>query len=508
MFGSHRRRQARLSAFLGRACAGFGLIAGLAACAGGAAGEAASPGAATPSAPTAAADEGWRGERPAPGTARPFDYPAAQVSTLPNGVQLYLVPRRAGTVALGIMSRSGGAANGAGQSGLAALTLRVMTEATKTKAPLALAEATESLGTSLDFDTGRDGSSVSLEVLPGDVDAGLALLAEVVAEPRLAPDDIARVKKQWLDSLVAERQEPTRLSSLAGMRALLGMSAGAPVRGGIADVQRLTAADLSRFHRQHYVAGNLAVLAVGDIDMPRLEELASARLGRLPKAIPPPSPALVLPPAPERLTVWVVDRPGSVQTALFAGQPFPERAAPGYEAREVMNNLFGGLFTSRLNQNLREKHAYTYGARSVAIATRRWGALIAMSSVKTENTADALAELRSELRTLRTAPNPVTADELARSKVDLVHGLGANLEQVSRVLGDTGELFAEGLPPDYHHTYPQLIQGVDAAAVFHEAERIDPDHLVVVLVGDRARIEPALVAQDLRVETAPARLTE
>ena len=173
-----------------------------------------------------------------------------------------------------------------------------------------------------------------------------------------------------------------------------------------------------------------------------------------------------------------------------------------------MNNLFGGLFTSRLNQNLREKHAYTYGARSVAIATRRWGVMISMSSVKTENTADALAELRTELRKLRTAPNPITADELARSKVDLIHGLGANLEHVSRVLGDTGELFAESLPPDYHHAYPRLVQSVDAAAVFHEAERIDPDHLVVVLVGDRARIEPALDAQGLRVETAPARFIE
>ena len=478
---------------------------------GGHGGDAAGPGAAAPSAAsssTQAADEAWRAERPAPGTARPFDYPAAQLETLPNGVQLYLVPRHAGTVALAIVSRSGGATNAAGQSGLAALTLRLMTEATKSKAPLALAEAIESLGASLDFDTGRDGSSVSLEVLPGDVDAGLALLSEVITEPRMSADDVARVKKQWLDSLVAERQEPSRLASLAGMRALLGMDAGAPVRGSVPDVKRLGAADLARFHRQHYVAGNLAVVAVGDIDMPRLQQLAAASLGRLPKAAPPASPAVWLPPAPERLPVLVVDRPGSVQTALFAGQPFPERSAAGYEAREVMNNLLGGLFTSRLNQNLREKHAYTYGARSVDIATRRWGALIAMSSIKTENTADALVQLRLELTALRTAPNPITADELSRSKVDLIHGLGANLEQVSRLLGDTAELFVEGLPPDYHHVYPGLIQAVDANAAFQQAQRLSPDHLVVVLVGDRAKIEPALSAQGLQVEAAAERYIE
>jgi zinc protease len=455
-----------------------------------------------------AADESWRTQRPSPGAATAFDYPPAQVSKLPNGVALYLVPRRAGTVALSVVTRAGGSSCKAGQSGLAALTLRVMTEATKSKAGLALAEATEDLGASLDFDTGRDGSSVSIEVLPGDVDQGLALLAEVVVSPRFAPDDVTRVKKQWLDSLVAERQEPTRLSSLAGMRALLGGTTGAPVRGSVPDVERLTAGDLIRFHRQHYVAGNLAVVAVGDLDMARLTALATAHLGALPKAEPPPSPPLALPPAPEHTSVYVIDRPGSVQTALFTGQLFPERSAPGFEAREVMNNLFGGLFTSRLNQNLREKHAYTYGARSLAIATRRWGAFVGMSSIKTENTADALAQLQLELRALRTPPNPITGDELERSKVDLIHSLGANLEHVRRVLSDTGELYIDALPASYQHDYSRLIQSVDQNAAFQEASRLDPERLVVVLVGDRAQIEPALRESGLRVDAAPASFTE
>jgi zinc protease len=461
-----------------------------------------------PAASPSPSDESWRAQRPAPGPARSFDYPSAQVSRLPNGVELYLVPRRAGTVALSVVSRAGGSSCKAGQSGLAALTLRLMTEATRTKNALALAEATEALGASLDFDTGRDGSSLTIEVLPADMDAGLRLMTEVVLEPRFMPADVARVKKQWLDSLVGERQEPTRLSSLAGMRALVGTAAGAPVRGSIPDVQRLTAADLVRFHRQHYVAGNLAVVAVGDLDMQRLTELATLSLGRLPKTPAPESPPLTLPLAPSGTSVWVVDRPGSVQTALFAGQTFPERATPGHEAREVMNNLLGGLFTSRLNQNLREKHAYTYGVRSLALATRRWGAFVTMSSIKTENTADALDQLRLELGAVRREPNPITPDELERSKLDLIHGLGANLEHVRRVLADTGELYVDALPPDYHHGYPRLIQNVDQAAAFHEAQRLDPERLVVVLVGDRAQIEPPLVAKGLRVEAAPDKFIE
>jgi zinc protease len=457
---------------------------------------------------SAAGDESWRTQKPEPGASRAFDYPAAQVSRLPNGIELYLVPKQAGTVALSVAARAGGSSCKAGQSGLAALTLRLMTEATKSKSALALAEATESLGASLDFDTGRDGSSVSLEVLPSDVDAGLRLLAEVVVEPRFAADDVTRVKKQWLDSLLAERQEPSRLSSLAGLRALLGPGVGGPVRGSVPDVRRMTAADLVSFHRQHYVAGNLAIIAVGDLDMARLTALVTASFGRLPAAKPPSSPPLTLPPPPEQTEVLIIDRPGSVQTALFVGQPFPARDAEGYEAREVMNNLLGGLFTSRLNQNLREKHAYTYGARSLTIATRRWGAFVGMSSIKTENTADALEQLRLELSALRSEPNPISQAELDRSQVDLVHSLGANLEHVRRVLADTGELFIDRLPPDYHQRYPALIRGVDQAAAFREAQRLSPDRLVVVLVGDRAQIEPGLVQKGMRVSLAPERLTE
>ncbi len=478
--------------------------AGLAACGG-----AQAPAATTPGATSAVDGESWRRERPPAGPPRSFEYPAAQHARLANGVELYLVPRKSGTVALSVSAHAGGSACGPGDSGLAALTLRLMTEATQSKGTLALAEAAEALGASLDFDTGRDGSSISLEVLPSDLDAGLSLLSEVITTPRFAPDDVVRVKKQWLDSLVAERQDPARLSSLAGMRALLGTTVGAPVRGSLSDIQSTKREDLVRFHRQHYVAGNLAVLAVGDVSMERLTALAQASLGRMPPNEPPAPAPLELPPAPTQTKIWVVDRPGSVQSALFVGQPFPERSAPGHEARQVMNNLLGGLFTSRLNMNLREKHAYTYGVRSFAIATLRWGAFISMSSIKAENTVDALEQLKAELRTLQSgSANPVSREELDRSKTDLVHQLGASLEHVRRVLGDTGELYIDGLPADYHNKYPARIALVDEAATLAEAKRLEPDRLVVVIVGDVQQLKPLLEAKGLAMAPAPEQLTD
>jgi len=454
-------------------------------------------------------DQSWRQTSPAAGAPHAFEYPPAQMATLPNGVQLWLVPRKSGTVALSVNALAGGSTSTPGHSGLAALTLRLMTEATQQKTGLALAEAAEALGANIDFDTGRDGSSLSVEVLPSDAEAALALLAEVITQPRFAAADVERIRHQWLDSLRSERQEPGRLASLAGMRALLGPVVAAPVRGSVPDVAKLTREDVLKFHKQWYVAGNLAVLAVGDLTLERLTELAQKGLGKLPARKPPPLPALELPPAPTQTTVWLVDRPDAVQSSLFVGQAFPERSAVGYEARQVMNNLLGGLFTSRLNLNLREKHAYTYGVRSTAIATRRFGAFVVQSSIKTENTADALEQLELELRGLAAAkPESITPDELDRAKTDLIHQLGANLEHVRRILGDTTELYVDALPVDYQSRFASRILEVDQRMVAAEGARLTPDHLEVVIVGDKQKLTPLLAAKGITARDAPAQLTE
>jgi zinc protease len=456
-----------------------------------------------------AGDQSWRQTVPAAGAPRPFEYPAAQMTRLPNGVQIWLVPRKSGTVALSVNALAGGAACSPGRSGLAALTLRLMTEATQQKSGLQLAEAAEALGANIDFDTGRDGSSVSVEVLPSDAEAALSLLAEVITQPRFAPADVERIRKQWLDSLRSERQEPSRLASLAGMRALFGPALAAPVRGSVPDVEKLKRNDILEFHRQWYVAGNLAVLAVGDLTLDHLTELVKKGLGKLPARNAPSLPPAKLPPPPTQTTVWIVDRPDSVQSALFVGQAFPERGAPGYESRQVMNNLLGGLFTSRLNLNLREKHAYTYGVRSTALATRRFGAFVGQSSIKTENTADALEQFTLELRNIASGKaETITPDELDRSKTDLIHQLGGNLEHVKRILADTTELYVDSLPIDYQSRYAGRILEVDQRMAAAEGARITPDRLAVVIVGDKQKITPLLVAKGVTPQAAPPEFTE
>jgi zinc protease len=453
--------------------------------------------------------EAWRAQRPAPGQPGQLTYPLPEHAKLDNGLAVYVVRRPGGVVDLALVSRHGAASVPKGKSGLAALTARMLTEGTKTKTSLELAEATESLGSTLDGDAGRDYTKVELGTLREDLGRGLELLAEVVKTPAFRREELERVRGEWLDGLVAERQQPARIAGLVGLRVLLGEEQGAPVAGSVPDVKRLTVADLIDFHRRAFAPSALALIVAGDTTLAEVRPHAERLFGtwKAPGAAEPKAPVL---PAPAGTRVIVVDRPGAVQTALFAAQPFPKRSDPGYEARLILSEVVGGLFTSRINQNLREKHAYTYGARSQAIATRSFGAFVVTTSVKTQVTAEALSEMITELKAARDPAlgRPLAEDELGRARADLVNSVGAHLEHNSRVADDLMTMYVYDLAPDYYSKYSSLIAGVDRGEVTRQAAALAPDQLLVIAVGDRSVIEGPLRAKGFRVESADPRTLE
>lgn len=466
---------------------------------------------APPPTPAAAENpESWRAEIPRAGATSPPEFPTPEVRKLDNGLAVYSLRRRAGTTSILLLVRAGSSGAPEGKSGLAALTTRMLTEGTIRHPGLALAEAVESMGATLGHDTARDHAEVYLEVLPNDLDSALALLAEVVVEPAFRRDDFQRVRKQWLDRLRAERQDPHSLASLVGLRTLLGPRRGAPISGSIPDVESLSLADLRTFHRSAYVPANAALVVVGDVPADTITRSARAAFGKWQgRRRKPASPAASAEPTASSRIV-VVDRPDAQQTTFFVGQPFPHRATPGHEVREVLNGIIGGLFTSRLNQNLREKHAYTYGARSVAVATHQWGAFVVLTSVETQVTKPALEQLLAELRETRNAKlgRPITEQEVGRAKADLVQSVGASLEHTDSVADVLGNLFVHRLPADYPTTYPKVVSAISQTRVAAEAEdRLTPDRLTIVAVGDSKRIHAELSKLGIPVSNAtPASL--
>jgi zinc protease len=402
---------------------------------------------------------------------------------------------------MSLVIKQGAEAAAPGKSGLAALTARMLTESTRHRNPFQLAEAAENFGSTLQSDTQRDLLEVSFESLPSDTERAIELLAEVVREPAFSSQDFERVRSQWLDDLLAERQSPVALAALVGIRALYGTTRGAPVNGGVSDVKNLTLSDLKAWHSQHVVPSNAALVAVGPIEADALFKVARNAFGNWRTVQPLQSSAQYSASPRSSSSVIVVNRKDAVQSALFLAQPFPRRIESGHEARQLLNDVFGGLFTSRINMNLREAHAYTYGAHSSVIANRNFGVFIVQTSVRTDVTANSIKELIGELTAISspTTSHPLADEELIRARADLTHRLGARLEQNGYLANDLATIFAQGLANDYFATLPLTYAQLNIAEVTKQALLIEPDKFTTVIVGDREKIEPGLVQAGFKI---------
>jgi zinc protease len=468
------------------------------------------PAASAPAAAKAPDESAWRAKRPEPGVPGVVRFPIPEVTKLASGLSLYVVPTAAEVVTIRFVVRHGASSLPEGKSGLAALTARMLTEGTRKRSSLELAERAESLGSSLEADAGRDESSVGISALISDVDRALELLAEVVTQPAFDRKEFERVRAEWLDGLVAERQSPDRLASLAGLRLLNGEVHGAPVSGGVTDVKRLTTADLADFHGRYWQPGHGALVLVGKVEPARVRESVELHFKAWKPRPAATEKTAALPPAPERQRVVLVDRPGAVQSAIFGVQRFPARNEAGYEARELLGEIVGGLFTSRINQNLREKHAYTYGARGRPVATRRWGAFVISTSVRTDVTVPAIEQILVELKKARDPRlgAPISPAELDRGRADLLHSLGARLEHTSRIAEAVIGQFVADLGHDYYARYPAILAAVTASEVSENAKRLQPEHMLFVIAGDTKGLGAELARLGAAVENAPATLTD
>lgn len=300
------------------------------------------------------------------------------------------------------------------------------------------------------------------------------------------------------------------MGSLATLGSLLGKPHGSPVGGSLTDVQKLTVKDLVDFHHRAYGPEDALLVVVGDVEASSVLRSAEKSLGKLGKGQRGLEQAFVAPAPPPSKRILFVDRPGAVQSVLMLADLEPKRTDPGYEQRDLLTTLFGGLFTSRLNLNLREEHAYTYGAHAQNLATHAWGAFFIATSVRTDVTSEALKEAVKELTLLKEPKlgKPITAEEVARARADLVQSVGARLEYGQRLASTLSELWLYGLPLDYYQKYPKLLAAETPESLTRAAASLDLEHLLIVVVGDRKVVEKPLQALGYQVQAAPAELLE
>jgi len=424
---------------------------------------------------------------PPPASPRPLTIDAPSEGKLGNGLRV-IVARREGVpiVSAELVALSGAEVDPPRLSGLASLAAALMTQGTKRHTAPELAAAAEALGGSLDSGAGWNGAAVSITVTTPKLDAALALVAEVAREPVFAAEEIDRVRTQTLDALKVAYASPGTLASLVAERLAYGAGAyGHPVGGTPESLPRITRDDLVAVHRRTFRPDNAALILAGDIGLDAGLALARRHFGSWPVPSDPPPAA----PRPSGATtgppVAIVDMPDAGQAAVVVALALPERTGSDRAIGAVFNSVFGGGYSSRVNQEIRIKRGLSYGASS-GVEQRREAALFRVGvQTKNESAAEVVRLVQDEID--RMMKEPVGDDELAARKATLIGGFSRSVETTTGLAAAIRSLVAGQRPVAELKTRIEQLQAVTAQDIQRYA--------AANLVASRRRIAVAGVAK-------------
>lgn len=431
--------------------------------------------------------------RPTPAAVRPYRFPDVHDRVLANGLRVVVAPMpRLPIVTVLALVDAGAAGDPSGAEGVAALTARSLAEGAGTLDGAAIADRFEGMGTSFDASADWDSTVARITVTPARLDTAFALFAELLRAPTFPAADVLRKRDERLDDLAQLLAEPRGLADTRFSGTLYaGTRYGRPAGGAAGSVATLDAAAALRWHGAHYGPATTTVFLVGDITLDAAVALVERQLGDWRAAARPASmPALR---ATERRRTRIVHKPDAPQSELRVGHVGVARGHPDYLAIVVMNAILGGLFSSRINLNLRERHAFTYGASSGFDFRRAAGPFVVSTAVKSEVTDRAVQEILREIDQMRAAPPD--ADELSLATAYLAGVFPIRFESTAAVAGALAGAAVHGLGAEWFTTYRERVQAVRAEDVHRAArEHLDPERLLVVAVGDAATIEAPLAA--------------
>jgi zinc protease len=434
-----------------------------------------------------------RSRPPAPGPLRPFHFPPVRRRTLDNGLEVVVAENHAFPVAtFDLMFPSGGLAETEERGGLAALTAGLLESGAGGRDAARLAEEIDRLGLALETGVSWDTSLAGFTALTSRLEAGLGILADMVVRPELPEHEVERIRDERLAAIAQRRADP---SSLADELVALytfpdGHPFGRRMGGSGSTLSTLTRADVAEFHASHYLPRGAWLCAAGDVTLDGVcalaERLFAGWSGTTPAPRSPETPARF-----DQATIILADRPGSVQSEVRVGHVGMERTADDYFAVTVMNAILGGLFSSRLNLNLRERLGYTYGASSSMLMRRLPGTFTISSAIQSEGTAHSVSEMLRDMRQLQEELVPEA--ELADARSYMAGTFPLALQTTDGLAGKLSTLAVYGFPDDYFDTYAERLMAVTAEEVRQAARRrLMPDRAVAVVVGDAGQLRGPL----------------
>lgn len=425
-----------------------------------------------------------------------FTPPAIQRGKLSNGLEVLVVEdHKLPLVQTNLVLKSGWTSDPADRPGAGSLTAELLDEGTKSRTALQISEEAKTLGASLGTSSFADGSQVSMNCLTKNLDPALALMADVVLNPTFPGEELERQRQQYLGRIQQEAKQPFTSAFKTFLRTLYGPDHpyGQPYTGSGTEqsIKAIQRADLERYYKANYLPNNASVVMVGDITLAE----ATAKLEKVFKNWQPGTVvAPEIPPASDipATKVAIVDKPGAAQSVIVVGHLGLPRSAADWMATDVMNNTFGGQFTSRLNMNLREDKGYTYGAGAVFISRKEVGPFIAYAQVKTEDTKNSVVEFLKEMNDI-VGPRPLTDQEVIDSKNNLIKSFPQGFETYGSIANQVADMVRYDLPADDWQTYESRVNAIDGAMATKAAkDHLKPNQTLIVIVGDRAKIEDGL----------------
>ena len=437
-----------------------------------------------------------RAKLPEPSTPPEAKFPDLQRASLANGLKIVLAERHAvPLVNCTLIVDAGYAADQFAIPGTAKLAMDMLDEGTKSRSALQLSDELDQLGARLSASSSLDTSSVDLSALKANLQPSLEIFADVILNPAFAADEFSRRQKILLDAIQREKVQPTSMALRVFPRLLYGAdhAYGNPLPGSgtTNSVAKLTRADVEKFYQTWFKPNHATLVIVGDTTLAEIKPLIERLFADWKPGDVPQKNIRTVEHQPKPV-VYLVDRPGSIQSIIFAGHVAPPKANPDEIAIEAMNNILGGLFTSRLNMNLREDKHWSYGASTFFRDARGQRPFIAYASVQTDKTKESVAEVAKEFRGIL-ADKPITPDELEKVKKQQSLELAGTWETISAVGNSIEDMVSYDLPADYFHTYAAKVRSLTLEQVSAAAKKVlHPDNLVWVVVGDRAKIEPGI----------------
>jgi zinc protease len=437
-------------------------------------------------------EEDIRTKAPEPSEPRPYHFPHVTRHTLNNGLRVLVAENRnAPLVSMRALVRSGADHDTQQTAGRASIVADLLDEGAGTRDAIQLAEDLGLLGATMGTGADWDASYISCDVLSRNTEPASAILGDVTARATLPADGLERVRVERVNEILQQRDEPASIAGKRFSNLLYGSGAyGNSVVGNAESVGALTHDDVRAFYQQHYIPNHSAVIVTGDVDTARALELVERTLGSWQRGPEPPRPTIA-PQPNDRSTIYVIDRPQAVQSEIRVGHLGVPRSCEDYFAVSVMNAILGGVFNSRINLNLRERHGYTYGARSTFAFRRQAGPFVVAAPVRNEVTRESVHEVLEELRRIRTGH--VEDHELNDTKNYLMGVFPATVQTASDVAGRLVDMELYGLPEDYFDRYRENIAAVTKDEITRVATKyIDPDRALIVIVGNASEIREPL----------------